>query len=147
MGAINYGSNEIINLGIDVSKEDDFGILGEEVCYIYDDIKNILDDYYFYYYHVVIKEGYYSGFYLDIESNIYIYDDYIEKKEAQKELTKLKKFLHSCVDNGLVVYTPGWCTGYYNLKESKDLINKAIAKERENIKDRPTWGQYVKEGF
>lgn len=147
MGAINYGSNEIINLGLDVSEEDDFDILGEEVCYIYDDIKDILDDYYFYYYHVVIKEGYYNGFYLDIESNISIYDDYIEKQEAQKELTQLKKFLHRCVDNGLAVYTPGWCTSYYNLKESKNLINKAIAKERENIKDRPTWGQYVKEGF
>lgn len=146
MGTINYGSNDIINLGINTSNilnEDDFN----EVSYIYDDVKNILDDYYFYYYHVVIKEGYYSGLYLDIESNISIYDDYIEKKEAQKELTQLKKFLYRCVDNGLVVYTSGWCAGYHNLKESKDLINKAIAKERENIKDRPTWAQYVKEGF
>ena len=138
MGTINYGSNDIINLGVDTSNilnEDDFN----EVSYIYDDVKNILDDYSFYYYHVDIKEGYYSGLYLDIESNFYIYDSYLDKLDAQKELTQLKKFLHRCVDNGLVAYTPGWCTGYYNLKESKDLINKAIAEERKNIKDRPTW--------
>lgn len=136
MGAINYGLSDIINLGININKlnEEDF----DEVRYIYDDIKNILDDYNFYYYHVVIKEGYYSGFYLDIEANYYIYDSYLDKIDAQKELTQLKKFLLECAGAGLVVYTPGWCTGYYNFIDTKNAIKEAIKNERAVIKGAPT---------
>ena len=138
MGTINYGSNDIINLGIDVSKEDNFSILDEEVSYIYDDVKNILDDYYFYYYHVAIKEGYYNGLYLDIESNYYVYDSYVDKLDAQKELTQLKELLNRCADVGLVCYSPGWCTGYYNFKDTKAKIKEAIKSARQVVKAAPT---------
>jgi hypothetical protein len=137
MGAINYGSNEIINLGINTSNilnEDDFN----EVSYIYDDVKNILDDYSFYYYHVVIKEGYYSGLYLDIEANFYIYDSYLDKLDAQKELTQLKELLNRCAGAGLVCYTPGWCTGYYDFKDTKTKIKEAIKNARLVVKAAPT---------
>ena len=143
MGAINYGSNDIINLGVDVSKEEDFGILSEEVCCIYEDIKNILDNYDFYYYHVVIKEGYYIGLYLDIEANFYIYDSYLDKLDAQKELTQLKKFLLECAGAGLVVYTPSWATGYYDFIDTKNAIKEAIKKERAVIKGAPTDYKYI----
>jgi hypothetical protein len=137
MGAINYGSNDIINLGLNTSNilnEEDF----DEVNYIYDDVKNILDDYCFYYYHVTIKEGYYSGLYLDIESNYYVYDSYMDKLDAQKELTQLKELLNRCAEVGLVVYTPGWCTGYYDFKETKAKIKEAIKNARLVVKAAPT---------
>ena len=137
MGTINYGSNDIINLGVDTSNilnEDDFN----EVSYIYDDVKNILDDYSFYYYHVDIKEGYYSGLYLDIESNFYIYDSYLDKLDAQKELTQLKELLNRCAGVGFVCYTPGWCTGYYDFKDTKAKIKEAIKNARLVVKTAPT---------
>lgn len=142
MGTINYGSNEIINLGININI-----ITGDEVTFLHDIIQYFLNDYDFYFYHVVIKPGHYEGFYLDIENNFFYYDDYLEKQDAQKELTQLKEFLNRCVDNGLVAYNPGWCTGYYDMKETKAKIKEAIKEERQNIKDRPTWVQYTKEAF
>jgi hypothetical protein len=138
MGTINYGSNDVIDLGVDISKEGDFGILSEVVSYIYDDVKNILDNYNFYYYHVAIKEGYYSGFYLDIEPNFYIYDSYLDKIDAQKELTQLKKFLLECAGVGLVVYLPGWVTGYYDFIDTKNAIKEAIKNARLVVKTAPT---------
>ena len=110
---------------------------------IYGMIKKELNKYNFYYYNITLKNGYYEGFYINIENNFPIcYDDHNDKKEAQKELTTIKAFLHFCVDNGLNVCFPSWCTSYLNYKESNTAIDEAIKEEREKVKDIPTWLYY-----
>lgn len=150
MGAINYGSNNYINLGVNVDcLRDVYGYEYEdfytEIDFLYEEITTILDKYNFHYFHITIKSGYYEGFYIDIENNFSIcFDDYTEKKEAQKEITQLKHFLNECANNGLVQYFPGWCTSYGDYASTKKAINEAIKTMREEVNSTPTWMQYNK---
>ena len=110
------------------------------------DLENVnteIEKYSFWYYHVTVKPGYYEGFTIDIENNFpCFYDDYIAKKEANKELTQLKQFLVACAGFGLVSCSPGWCTGYKDYSGTIADINRAIKEAREEIKHIPTWLQY-----
>ena len=111
----------------------------------YENAKYILDKYDFYYFHVVIKPGYYEGFSIDIEANYGIYyDDYIEKRDAQKEITQLKKCLLELAGVGLVSCTPGWCTGYKNYKNTITDIKNAIKAIRADAANTPTWTTYAR---
>lgn len=106
-------------------------------------LENIIDKYSFYYYHIAVKSGYYEGFYLDIENNFPVcFDDYREKREAQKEITQIKAFLTECAGIGLVSVYPGWCTGYADHQQTLDDIKKAVQEMREEAKTTPTWAQY-----
>ena len=153
MGSINYGSNNIFNIGLDTYKADkiinDFKEIYEEDYteeeylqfyaedYLYT-TKEILSNYDFNYYDIEIKYGYYDGFYLDIELNCWYFDNYKEKLEALKELTQLKKLILELLKIGLVNYDPGWCTSVYDLESNKNYVlnklNAAIKKEKEAIK-------------
>lgn len=139
MGAVNYGTSDYINIGLNVGAD-----LDElEVEQIRDEVQGILDKYGFYYFYVDIKPGYYEGFYIDIENNFPVaFDWYEEKQDAQKELTQLKKCLLECVGAGLVQYSPGWCTGYYTPAETVEHIKTAIKSARDEVKHTPTWAQY-----
>ena len=135
MGSINYGSNDVINLGYNLKyygiDSDDFGYC--ESCY--EQVKWLLSKQYFNYYEVEIEGGYYDGFYLDIEFKYLYLDNYKEKLEALKEATKLGKFLRMCVqDFSMVVYYPGWCTGYEDKKASLKMVKNAIREEKKNIR-------------
>lgn len=166
MGTINYGTSEYITLGwepIEVSEEymnrlrqeyDDFSDALDsyvdsyiEDCYnLYrENIESILNKYDFSYYRVKIESGYYEGFYLDIENELpYAFDCWKERKEVNKEITKLKNFLMECADFGMVEVLPGWCTKYSGYIDTIRAINQAIKVMRQEIKDTPTWRQYEK---
>lgn len=112
----------------------------------YENIKTIRDKYSLYYYHIVIREGYYDGFYLDIEDNFGIcYDNYQDKREAQKEVTEIKEMLTEMAGCGLVQVYPGWCTGYEDYNGTIKGIKEAVKEMRADIRSTPTWRQYEKE--
>lgn len=161
MGTINYNTSDYITLGLkpysNYDLENDTELIkeleeyGESVedymqrCYE-DDYSNIeyeLKKYNFYYFHVEIEPGYYEGFALDIENNFSVaFDNYIDKREAQKEVTLLKQLLIDCAGLGLVQCFPGWCTGYSDYKTTIKAINAAIKEIREEIRNTPTWFYY-----
>ena len=110
------------------------------------EVQAILDKYNFYTFHVVLKNGYYEGFYIDIETNFPIYfNDYIEKEEAQKEVTQLKLSLIECTDFCVVECSPGWCTGYSTREETIAAIKKAAIEMRNEIHGTPTYRQFEKD--
>ena len=172
MGAINYRTSEYITLGINPYDYDDFvndpdfmewyhdemedcGIslddcVYEEMnrCYERDreNIEAELSSHDFHYFHFAIVPGYYEGFTLDIEPNYPIaFDDYVEKLEAQKEITTIRQFLIDCAGMGLVQCFPGWCTGYSDYKETVKGICEAVKAMREDVRSTPTWAKYNRE--
>ncbi len=165
MGTINYKTSDYITLGIeplcsyDIEHDEDF--LSEVIeCYgnydgaitdyitdierdLYDEAEAILNKYSFYYFHIKLDFGYYAGFYLDIENNFPVfYDDYIEKREAQKEITQIKKCLKDLAGVGLIQVSPGWCTGYSTYKDTLTGIDAAIKAMRAEVNLTPTWSRY-----
>lgn len=175
MGAINYFTSDYITMGIKPYSTEDFtgdqdfleflkterGLdISDENAVIsaaYDEINDCyecdrmnieteLKAHSFYYYHITIKPGYYEGFTLDIENNFGVaYDDYTDRRAAQKEITEIKQFLIACAGMGLVSVAPGWCTGYKDYKGTLAAINDAIKEMRAEAAIIPTWRQYEKE--
>ena len=148
MGTINYGTSDYITIGYNLNWDDSDFETWEEmeeekqlaIEDMYTNIRAILNEYDFIFYHVVIKPGYYEGFYIDIENNFpYCYDSREDKRAAQKEVTELKAFLIECVNTGLVQVWPGWCTSYNTRIKSIDAIKTAIKEMRTEIKSIPTW--------
>lgn len=148
MGTINYGTSDYITIGYNLNWDDSEFETWEEmenekqldIEDMYTNIRAILNKYDFTFYHVVIKSGYYEGFYIDIENNFpYCYDSREDKREAQKEVTKLRAFLIECVNTGLVQVWPGWCTSYHTHIKSIEAIKTAIKEMRTEIKNIPTW--------
>lgn len=174
MGTINYFTSDYITMGViplsryeleqdadfmDEIKEDvkEYGgaieqSIDDYIDRTYEDdranIEYILKKYDFYYYHVVIKPGYYEGFTIDIENNFKLYhDSYIDKRDAQKEITQIKKMLIECAGCGLVEVSPGWCTGYSNYKDTLKAINEAIKEMRNECSNTPTWNVFYKSEY
>lgn len=172
MGAVNYFTSDYITLGLRPYDIDDFtsdadfmdeieneieeyGGTGEEAInnYINDcyesDFENIefeLNKHNFRYYHITIKPGYYEGFTLDIENNYSIsYDSWEDKRDAQKEITEIRRFLIACAGMGLAKCSPGWCTGYSDYNDTVKAIGEAIKEMREEARTTPTWAQYCRE--
>lgn len=151
MGTINYGTSDYITLGYNLNWDDsDFETWEEmeeekqlDIEEAYENIRFVLDKYNFVFFHIAIEPGYYEGFYIDIENNYScFFQDAQDKREAQKEVTKLKAFLMECVDLGLVQVWPGWCTSYKTHEETIAAIKTAIKKIRAKIRDTPTWYTY-----
>lgn len=169
MGTINYFTSDYITLGIkpyDYSDfENDAEILQDakeqaalngttvedELCdtiqYYYEctyyNVSAELKKHYFHYFHIAIKPGYYEGFTIEIEFNYGIcLDSWKDKRDAQKEITKIKKFLKTCTGMGMVACYPGWRTGYCDYKETLKEISRAIKEMQQVVKDTPTWNQY-----
>lgn len=169
MGAINYFTSEYITLGVrpydrfNLEKDDDFmdqirqevdeygGNVDEAIdtyiadCYEtdYANIEEELKKHSFWYFHIDIKPGYYEGFTLDIERNFPVaYDSWEDKRDAQKEITEIRRLLLDCAGDGLVKCSPGWCTGYSNYAETVEAIDDAVREMRDDVKATPTWMQY-----
>ena len=164
MGTINYKTSEYVTLGvepystIDLEKDAEFmrelqeraneygstldDALSDYIhgCYTCDaeNIETELDKYSFFYFTVALEPGYYEGFTLNIENN-FDFDTWEDKREAQKEITQLKKLLINCVDLGLVSCYPGWCSGYDDYKGTIEAIKKAVKEMREEVEQTPTW--------
>lgn len=175
MGTINYGTSNYITIGIkpyDASDlEEDINFMEElqnevneyggtieeamstfiQDCYEADhsNIEYLLNNKYdFYYFHVVIKWGYYEGFYIDIENNYPVcYNSWNDKQAALKEATQIKRFLLECIDLGLCEVWPGWCTSYKSRDESIKGVKQAIRDMKEEIRGIPTWEHCRKLGI
>lgn len=147
MGAINYFTSDYITIGYNLNFVDyDDEFYHEIITDYYDQVKSRLEQEHFYYFHVVIKPGYYEGFTIDIEFNYkYCFDYYTDKTLAQKEITRIKKFLLECInDFECCAVFPGWCTTYNEYTESINLLNKAIQEMRQDVKNTPTYKNYYK---
>ena len=121
-----------------------------------DDQLNIEEEYYFIksdidslnlkYYKIECISGYYEGLQLLIDFNISWFENWQEKIEAQKELTKIKKFLIDVVNNFCwCCCCPGWVTGWEDQKDSISKIKQAIKEEREKLKKVETEKNYFKD--
>ena len=170
MGAINYGTSQYITMGIvpycRYELEEDLAFMDElrrEVAEYGGDIDEALNDYIndceecdranaesiiekydIHYWRIELKNGYYDGFYLDIESRYGIaFDDWTDRAEAQKEVTQIKKMLYELAGVGMVKCTPGWSTGYSSYSETLKAIDEAVKDMREEVKIKPTWRQYL----
>ena len=175
MGAINYFTSDYITLGVkpydtddyikdndfmdfileerNISTEDENEVLkaaNEQIDTDYEvnmeNAESILNKYDFYYFHVVLRPGYYEGFTIDIKNNFSVaIDGWEDRREAQKEITLLKKCMLELAGVGLVACYPGWCTGYKDYNETIKAIKEAIKEIREEYKTIPTWRQYQRE--
>ncbi len=154
MGAINYFTSSYITIGYNCDIdycENDFDSIEEmeeflqfDIVKSHNEIQRILDKYSFYYFHIAIEPGYYEGFSIDIKNNYSsYYDGYEEKKEIQKEITAIKKFLLECSNSGLVCCSPGWCTRYSNKAETIDAIKEAVKEMREEVRQTSTNIKYM----
>jgi len=173
MGTINYGTSNYITMGIKPYYYTDFDEkeIAEDYCmandcdiddfdvapyimdliqdYYMDDWRNcydVLSQYFFHYYHVVLKGGYYEGFYLDIENNYGVcYDDWTDRREANKEITQLKECLIKLAGMGMVACYPFWVMSYEDYEGTLRCIDEAIKEMRAEVKVIPTWRQYERE--
>lgn len=142
MGAINYKTSDYITVGYNCNNIDyDDAFYFEYINDEYDNINYMLQNYNFYYFNVKLVPGYYEGFSIDIEFNFgYCFDSYLDKKEALKEITQIKHFLLYCInDFNCCAISPGWCTIYYDYKESLKKLKDAIKDMKEQIKNTPTY--------
>ena len=142
MGAINYFTSDYITLGYNcnnINYDDDFYY--DDINYEYDEIAALLRNEFFYYFHITLNPGYYEGFTIDIEHNFsYCYDDYSEKLQALKEITRIKKFLFYIVNNfNISAVYPGWCTSYGDYNKTISEINAAAKVMRDEVKLTPTY--------
>lgn len=170
MGTINYKTSDYITLSItpydfedikagiiDGIKAGDYDgltvdqvtddVVNDEIINYYDadsmNAQSIIDNYKLWYFHVAIEPGYYEGLSIDIQNNFPVFfDNYIEKKEAQKEVTQLKQLLFDLAGCGFVETSPGWCTGYNDYKQTLKGIKKAIKDIRSEVATTPTYRDY-----
>lgn len=142
MGTINYNTSDFITIGYNCNNIDyDDEFYNDFIQDYYDQIDYLLKKQHFYYFHVKLEPGYYEGFSIDIEFNFSVcFDDYIDKQNAQKEITQLKNFLLQCInDFECCVVHPGWCTSYEDYTNSIIKLNATIKEMRQTVKDTPTW--------
>lgn len=157
MGTINYGSNDYICIGLNPNNwnwcQDDFETYEEwdhqkqfEMEADYENTKSILDDYSFNYFKVTLENGYYEGFYLNIETYFpFCLDTYLERKDINTEVNQIKELLIKLVNEvGLCEVWPGWCPKYMDRDRTLKSINKAIAKLRRDSKKVPTYTTWSK---
>lgn len=129
MGAVNFGTSEVITLGLvpyenesdDTSYEDDFA----NVC-------GIINNYDFRFFTVSLKPGYYESFYLDIDYNLGDLEDF-EEEEINAEIDSLKRCLENCAAVDMQACKPGWVTTWFTYKDTIDMIEAAIADLRNSI--------------
>lgn len=145
MGAINYKTSDFVTIGYNCNNIDyDEPDYNDFIQDCYEQIEHLLKKENFYFFHISLEPGYYEGFSINIEFNFSIcFDGWEDKKEAQKEITKIRAFLANCInDFDCCVVHPGWCTGYENYENSWIQLNAAIKEMRRTVKTTPTWKNY-----
>lgn len=147
MGTINYGSNDYVTIGIkpydmeelkeifpDHTEEEIYYFTPELYSEHMEEIQDIIDKYYFEHFTLKLNPGYYEGFYMLIENeNYYGFYDSEEKEDAINELPQLKECLLKCIEYGLCVVYPGWCTAYLDVSESWKEIDDTIKQLKEEF--------------
>ena len=166
MGAINFLTSKIITLAIkpyDYNEIEEYieefePLEGEDLESIindqleeyytcdYENAKSIINKYDFECYKVSIESGYYESQQIVISFDWCYFDDWKEKRNAQKELTRLKNMLIELVGVGFVACFPSWCTSYHNEQETLEDISKAIKEERARLSNIQTWSKMNRKG-
>lgn len=156
MGAFNYGTSNYITIGLQPYDEENYRDENDDIDYdaMHDDyssdyrsLQSFLNRFDFTIFRVTIELGYDEGFYIDIENNYELYfDSWQDKRLAQKEITRLKEFLITCVHRGMCKVSPGWITRYYSQEDSIVAIEAAMKDLREQVKHIPTWACYERMG-
>lgn len=138
MGAVNYGTSDVITLGVKPYDLEDL-THDERAAYItdgyeadYDNAAAIIDNYNFDFFQVAPAWGYYEGVYIALSNNFYA-ASYADKRDALKEATRLKRLLLDLAGVGFVRCTPGWCTGYSDHKGTVAAIRSAIRELKQRI--------------
>lgn len=109
----------------------------------FEEINKLLKTYNFEYYKIKLESGYYNGFQLLIDYEYLYFDSYIEKKENQKELTKLKNLMIELINNyNMLSCWPGWCSSWHDKKETLKELKEAITAERGRINKTPYFKEY-----
>ena len=147
MGTINYKTSDFITLGYNCDFIDyDDKFYNEIIQDYFDQIENKLKQQHFYYFHITIEPGYYEGYSINIENNFPVcLDGWEDRKQAQKEITRIKAFLIECVnDFELYAVFPGWCTTYLNYNETLKKLTEAVLEMRETVKETPTYNKYIR---
>ena len=137
MGAVNYGTSEIIcNLGYNLNNDvDNYEEAQEDQRWTAEEVKDYLNNICLSYYKIDLIPGYYMGFYLDIRGDYYADED---KEERVKELHEIgRALIHLTNYFGLVNYTPGASTGYATKGDTIRRIKKAVKKELTKIYNTP----------
>lgn len=133
MDAVNYGTSDIITLGLDVKKAIDLDLHQD---FIYEKIHKCVENYNSVYFNLMVKPGHHNGFYLDIDKNFTVpFDSQDEKEKVLEELSTLKELLIECVYRGLCACIPGWCTTFFDYYKSLELINLAFDSWQLKIKE------------
>lgn len=143
MGAINYGTSDIITLAVkpfDLDDPDLDGMTYDERadyagdCYEadYDNAAAIIGHYSFSFFRVAPAWGYYEGVYIELLDNFWP-GSWADKRDALKEATRLKRLLLDLADVGFIRCTPGWCTGYSDHKGTVAAIRSAIRELKQRI--------------
>ena len=104
-------------------------------------VEAILDKYCWRYFSIKIEPGYYEGFSLDITYDYDgdCFDDYEEKRQAQREVTQVKECLIDLAGVGLKACSPGWCTSYRDYAGTINKINEAVKQMRLDVKNTHTY--------
>ena len=141
MGTINYKTSDYITIGYNCNNIDyDDEYYSDLIDDCYYQARLALDKYGFNCFNVTIEPGYYDGFSINIEFEYNYFDDYVEKRDAQKEITQIKQFLLECINYfDCVAVWPGWCTGYSDYKETLQYLDAAVRDMRDTVKNTPTW--------
>lgn len=139
MGAINFGTltNKnrlaIVNEPMTAEEEEQ----QEFFNYPMYETTETIDKYNLYYYELIIKVGYYNGFYLQLNDNNtkWIYNNTKEKQEVLKELTQIKDILIDIVKSGYCwgCY-PSWVYNKLTTAETIKQIKETIKELKAEVK-------------
>ena len=138
MGAINYGTSEILcNLGYNLNNDvKNYEEAQDDQKWTAEQVQDYLNDICLSFYKIDLIPGYYEGFYLDIRGDYYADDE--DKEERAKELHEIgHALIHLTNYFGLVNFEPGWSTGYATTGDTIRRIKKAVKKEITKIYNMP----------
>jgi hypothetical protein len=138
MGAINFGTlTNKSRLALVNEQETNNGDYYDDFYFELEEVDETIKNKNFYYFNLLIKYGYYNGFYLKLEDDNtkYIYENTKEKQEVLKELTQIKKILVDFVKNGFLwgCY-PSWVYSKLEKKETLTELRKIIKELKEETK-------------
>ena len=115
----------------------------------YTNIEHSLKKHNFNYFIIEISGGYYSGSQLEITFDESKICNYTDKREAQKEITRIKNFLITCAAYGMRATVPFWCPTWYSYAETLEKIKEAVKEMRQAVRNTETenisWLQYRKQ--
>lgn len=148
MGAVNYKTAKWVTLAFPFVDTDDYLDDNGNVDYDawrddekadFDNVSALLDKYNFDCIRVEIEPGYHEGCSVYIEMGYNYFDSEEEKQDALNELPHLQHFLLECVDDGMRVCRPGWCTSFKDYEASREAIREAIREARKELQGMPVF--------